>query len=84
MGNEVDSSKELLRRFHVKREKGSIVEVTKEPMIISNGQFYLSNFQVGCQNNKTPIQAINDSRAKIQTITRSFIQVRAKNQGKKR
>jgi len=92
MGKEVDSSKELLSRFQFKREKGSIVEVTREPMIVSNGQFNLSNYQVGCQNNntfassagqcesnKTPIQAINDSKANIQAITRSFIQVCAKN-----
>jgi len=61
-------------------------------MSVCNGQFNLSNYQVQNNNtltarlfesNKTPIQAINDSRAKIQAITQSFIQVHAKNQRKK-
>jgi len=50
---EVKSSKELLRRLQVKREKGSIVVATKALLIVSNGQFNLSNFEVRCQNKNT-------------------------------
>jgi len=44
---EVRSSKELLKRLSVKREKG--IEATKNPMVVPNGQFKLTNFEVGCQ-----------------------------------
>ena len=49
----VKSSKELLRRLQVKREKGSTVVATKAPLIVPNGQFNLSNFEVRSQNKNT-------------------------------
>ena len=94
----------------MKREKG--IEATKDSKVVHNGQFKLSNFEVGCQNkktvtssveepkqpsqnvmpiealegkskgqssnNKTTLQAINESRAKILAISRSLGEVRSK------
>lgn len=58
---EVKSSKELLRRLQVKREKGSRVQADKAPIIVPNGQFNLSNFEVDSQNTNTATTAVRQS-----------------------
>jgi len=63
---EVRSSKELLKRLSVKREKG--IEATKDPKVVPNRQFKLSNFKVGCQNTKTVTSSVEEPKQPSQNV----------------
>ena len=63
---EVRSSKELLKKLSVKHERG--IEATKDPKVVPNGQFKLSNFEVGCQNKKTVISSVEEPKQPSQNV----------------
>jgi len=50
----------------VKREKG--IEATKDHKVFPNGQFKLSNFEVGCQNKKIVTSSVEEPKQSSQNV----------------